>query len=561
LSATNSTYGITSVNAGVLSIASTPNAGAIVNNAEIQPASAASVLTIPNAISGTGHFFFTGFQTTVLTGVSSFTGVNTVFWSDVIVDNAQALGDTTTGKTVISGADRFGGLYLSNNITWSQPMQLDTRYTTGAAATAPHVANVSGTNTVTSALTFATGSAAGVNGTNVNVEVTAGQLTIDATSTLANNANSNPNILNLQGAGTGIWNGVLANSSQPLSVTMRGTGTWTLGGTNTYTGNTTISAGTLALSGNGQITNSTKIILAGGTTLDVSAMNSPFALGSSQTLSNSTSTAVLAGNAGTGSGTVSLTFASGTPALSETNGTLTLSSSTTFKVNNTGSTLALGSYKIIATNTGGFVAGTLPTPTVSGAGALAGHPVVLSIVNSELYLVVTNTAPTANFLSMGAVSGLPVTLKIIGGKHAPVDPDGDAVTVTAVGAAGNGTTSTDGTNVTYTASGSFTGSDSFTYTVTDTYGATATASVTVTVVASGEGFNKVSGPTALGGGDFRLTFLGVPGYSYALDWTGSLTPPVTWTPQLTNAADTNGFLIFTNNQVGSPNFWRTRNVP
>ncbi len=249
LSATNSAYAIDTVNAGVLSIASTPNAGAIVNNAEIQPASAASVLTIPNAVSGTGHYFFTGFQTTVLTGVSSFTGLNTVFWSDVIVDNAQALGDTTAGKTVISGADRFGGLYLSNNLTWSQPMQLDTRYNTGAAATAPHVANLSGTNTVTSALTFATGSAAAVNGTDLNVEVTAGQLTIAAASTLTNNANSNPNTLNLQGPGTGIWNGVLANSSQPLSVTMRGAGTWTLGGTNTYTGSTTVGSGTLLING------------------------------------------------------------------------------------------------------------------------------------------------------------------------------------------------------------------------------------------------------------------------------------------------------------------------
>ena len=48
------------------------------------------------------------------------------------------------------------------------------------------------------------------------------------------------------------------------------TGTLTLASTNSYNGDTTISAGTLALTGNGTITNSANIFLAAGTTLDVS---------------------------------------------------------------------------------------------------------------------------------------------------------------------------------------------------------------------------------------------------------------------------------------------------
>jgi hypothetical protein len=35
-------------------------------------------------------------------------------------------------------------------------------------------------------------------------------------------------------------------------------------------------------------------------------------------------------------------------------------------------------------------------------------------------------------------------------------------------------------------------------------------------------------------------------------------PPVTWTPQLTNAADANGLVIYTNHQTGTPGFWRMR---
>jgi len=104
-------------------------------------------------------------------------------------------------STIVSGADRFGGLYLSNNITWNQNLELDTRYATGQAATAPEIANWSGTNDVTSPLIFNTGTAASVSGTELNVEATTGQLTIDAASTLANNTFNTPCDLNLQGAG------------------------------------------------------------------------------------------------------------------------------------------------------------------------------------------------------------------------------------------------------------------------------------------------------------------------------------------------------------------------
>ncbi len=265
LSATNSAYAIQSVNAGALSIASTPLPGPIVNNATIEPASAASVLAIPNAISGYGNFYFTGFQTTILTGDSSFTGENLLFWSDVIVDNPAALGDPNNGYSIISGADRFGGLYLSNSIVWTQPLELDTRYATGQAATAPHIANWSGTNDVTSAITLDTGTAAGVSGTEINVEATTGQLTIDAAGSLNNAAFNTPMDLNLQGAGVGFWNSVLEDSVDniPLNVLMRGTGVWTLGGDNTYSGTTTVASGTLLVTG--QISAGNVSVNSGGT--------------------------------------------------------------------------------------------------------------------------------------------------------------------------------------------------------------------------------------------------------------------------------------------------------
>jgi len=170
-------------------------------------------------------------------------------------------------------------------------------------------------------------------------------------------------------------------------LTKLGSGTLTLPGVNTYTGPTVVSAGTLALTGSASIANSSSIVLAGGTKLDVSGLTAGFTLGGSQTLSNSASTATI--NCGTHgfsavSGTVALTYAAGTPSLTVTNGTLTLSGSTVFRVNSSG--LLPGTYKLISKLNGGSVVGSLPAVTVVG-GPGAGAP-VLSLVNNELWLTV-----------------------------------------------------------------------------------------------------------------------------------------------------------------------------
>src|SRR5262249_13358739 len=108
------------------------------------------------------------------------------------------------------------------------------------------------------------------------------------------------------------------------SLTKTGTGTMLLTANSSYTGNTTIAAGTLALSGNGSISNTAAIAIAGGATLDVSARaDQTLVLGANQTLSNSTSTAVLNGNFDLTLGTNSLTWSSGTPSVTIKNGALT----------------------------------------------------------------------------------------------------------------------------------------------------------------------------------------------------------------------------------------------
>jgi fibronectin-binding autotransporter adhesin len=87
------------------------------------------------------------------------------------------------------------------------------------------------------------------------------------------------------------FDGMITNGISSASATIiikDGTGTLALGGTNVYTGNTTISNGVLALVGNGIISNSPTIFLYTNTVLDTSArVDGTMTLNSGQTLRGS----------------------------------------------------------------------------------------------------------------------------------------------------------------------------------------------------------------------------------------------------------------------------------
>jgi autotransporter-associated beta strand protein len=188
--------------------------------------------------------------------------------------------------------------------------------------------------------------------------------------------------------------------------------------TNTYAGNTVISAGTLALGVNG-ITNgtiaSTNIIIANGATLDVSARaNQTLTLAAYQTLSNTTSTATLNGNFNASIGTNSLVYSSGTPSFTIKNGALTVASTSVINVNNTGAALTAGSYKIVSAGAGGSVAGTVPS-SVNTTGLAAGATASLQITSGELYLVVTAGTPPTPRINGISLSGTTLSINATNG--------------------------------------------------------------------------------------------------------------------------------------------------
>jgi autotransporter-associated beta strand protein len=193
--------------------------------------------------------------------------------------------------------------------------------------------------------------------------------------------------------GSTYFGGVIANTSGKINLTKTGAGTLTLSQANSFSGNTLVNTGALALSGYATIPNSPLIAVGGGAMLNVAGLTNTFALAASQTLSNSASgTGIVCGNFNDMAGTNSFTYTNGTPCLLVTNGTFTLGSATVFKLNNVGPALLPGNYKLIAraaTGNPGNVAGILPAFTVNGVAA--GATSSLQFSGGELFLNVTAT--------------------------------------------------------------------------------------------------------------------------------------------------------------------------
>ncbi len=189
----------------------------------------------------------------------------------------------------------------------------------------------------------------------------------------------------------------------PQGIIKTNTGILLLNGANTYTGNTTISQGTLALGATGSISNSPTVSLAAGATFDVSAI-SAFTFTSSNKLS-ATGTASAATIYGASGGTVSLgsqpvtlTFDGTHPALTVSQGTLVLNGNA-FTVNS-GSPLALGSYNIVSASSAITSAGVY---SVTGTAIPAGSVGVVSVSGNNVVLTIGVT--TLSLISSATPSG------------------------------------------------------------------------------------------------------------------------------------------------------------
>jgi autotransporter-associated beta strand protein len=256
---------------------------------------------------------------------------------------------------------------------------------------------------------------------------------------------------------------------------------------NTYSGNTTITHGAMAMVGPAALA-SPNIIVGAGAVFEQSGSGT-YSLAPGQTLTNGGPGALLAGSINGGSGTISLNYNPGTPAFTVVNGSLGLSTGTVFAVNNTATALAPGNYPLIAAGAGGSVVvpGGLPPVTVQGGGVQAGESSYLTVSNDMLYLTVSTHRPPAvantvtNTLFYGATWQISITnLAAVAGWS---DPAGSHVGLSTVGPqSANGTNVfTDGTNIYY--NGVLASDDYFNYTITNASAAAALGAVYLNEIA------------------------------------------------------------------------------
>jgi len=215
----------------------------------------------------------TGAKTLTLGG--SNTGANT-FAGKIVNGTGSVISLTKAdaGKWILSGANTYSGattvsagiLSLGNSLAL-QNSALDTTNSVAGTGTA-------GLRTTATTLTLG-----GLTG-NKNFASTGGVFSTTS------GGYSGVTALTLN-PGTGAspsYSAIIANGAVGMTLAKTGAGTQTLSGANSYTGATTISNGTLKLTGAGSINNSPTIDVALGAIFDVSGVSGGYTLGATQTL-------------------------------------------------------------------------------------------------------------------------------------------------------------------------------------------------------------------------------------------------------------------------------------
>jgi autotransporter-associated beta strand protein len=277
--------------------------------------------TFSGNITGSGTITKTGTGMLVLSGSDSFTGtVNIGTGSNPAGNGAGILRVTTSGALAHASS-----LFLNDNngsydlfqidgtngpvtLPSSLAITLDANNFAGPqGAPATIFESIAGNNTVAGPITFQVG------GAGYGIQSDAGTLSFTDPYTLTH-------IIFLRGAGNGAFTNVLSGVG---SITMQGTGNWSLSGANTYTGTTIISTGQLTDANNTGIPTASTLTLTTGATL---GLQGSIAITRTLTITGSGNGGVgsLVNVSGNNTWSSPLTLAAGGATIGSTAGTLTL---------------------------------------------------------------------------------------------------------------------------------------------------------------------------------------------------------------------------------------------
>jgi fibronectin-binding autotransporter adhesin len=190
----------------------------------------------------------------VVSGDNSFTNVTTINAGVLRITHANALGTTDGNTTVGTTAGVIATLELSGGISVGEALVVH-GYTT--ASDADRIVNVSSNNTLSGNLSI------NIGGDKYGFRSDSDKLTISGN--IVKGTATSTRTFYLRGAGNGEISGVISGTGYTPAVIKEGAGTWTLSGTNSYSGLTTVSNGTLAVGCDLALKAGNALTLSGGT--------------------------------------------------------------------------------------------------------------------------------------------------------------------------------------------------------------------------------------------------------------------------------------------------------
>lgn len=195
--------------------------------------------TINSALAGSQGLTKTGPGTVVLGGANTYSGTTTLSAGALRATHNNALGSASGSSSIGNAAD--ARLELAGNVTIGEAITIACK--AAANGNVPAVVNVSGTNTLSGTLSLTTG------GSYWTFEAAGGKLRVIGA--VNNITTVNARTIWLRGTAAGELISVIGDSAAAFATNIRkdDTGVWTMAGNNIYSGSTTVSNGTLLVTG------------------------------------------------------------------------------------------------------------------------------------------------------------------------------------------------------------------------------------------------------------------------------------------------------------------------
>ncbi len=231
--------------------------------------------TIAVGISGNGALVKSGAGTSTLTAANSYNGSTLISAGTLQIGNGTDAGSITSSTITNNGGLSYnvGTGNRTNSATISGSGSL-TQAGTGTLTITGNNSYTGGTvissGQITAGSTTALGAATNTLNNSGKLDLNGNALTVGSLTGngVITNGNATGATFNLGGNNASTtYSGRIVSGTGSIGLTKSGTGTTTLTGNNTFTGTTTVSGGGLDLSGGGQLSATTNVVVNAGSTL------------------------------------------------------------------------------------------------------------------------------------------------------------------------------------------------------------------------------------------------------------------------------------------------------